>query len=176
MSDLGGLLARLMEHDVHFVIVGGFAAVAHGSPLMTMDIDVCCDMSWENVRRIHNAIADLHPIHRMTPSRAPFLPETMGTTPLRNLYLDTDWGQLDCIGEVSGVGDFDAVGRCSATVEIHGGQCHLLSLDALIAAKHAMGRPRDLETICLRCLEKSPVRRYQTARELVDDLQRWLES
>jgi tetratricopeptide (TPR) repeat protein len=36
--------------------------------------------------------------------------------------------------------------------------------------------PKDLETVALKCLEKAPARRYQTAKELADELQRYLRN
>ena len=38
--DGGAILAVLHRHAVEFVVVGGFAAVVHGSPIPTIDVDV----------------------------------------------------------------------------------------------------------------------------------------
>lgn len=143
MADLNGLLERLIQHHVDFVIVGGYAAVTHGSTLVTMDVDICCDFSAENILKLQKAILELHPVHRMTPNRLPLALTARRCEGLKNLYLDTDEGQLDCLGAVLGIGDFAEVKRRSVELELPFGRCRILALDALIEAKKAMGRPRD---------------------------------
>jgi hypothetical protein len=119
--------------------------VAHGVSLPTQDIDVCCRFTPENLLRLQGAIADLHPVHRMVPSRPTLSLTEEACASLRNLSLDTDWGQIDCLGEVLGVGDYQDVVAQSVPVELAGGVCRILSIDALIRAKEAMGRQRDRE-------------------------------
>jgi len=146
MPDLNGLLQRLHAQDVEFVLVGGFAAVLHGSTLVTRDVDVCCRFSEQNLRRIQRAVADLHPVHRMRPDLPLELtPEICAS--LKNLYLKTDWGSLDCLGEIKGVGNFEEVRKLSIAVELPFGECRVLTLDALILAKQAMNRDHDQITV-----------------------------
>ncbi len=52
-------------------------------------------------------------------------------------------GTLDCLGEVLGVGDFDACSRSSVVHEMSYGRFRILNLDAIIAAKEAVGRDKD---------------------------------
>lgn len=147
MYDLENLLARLTEHKVRFVLVGGFAAVAHGSTLMTHDVDVCCEMSFENLSTLQMSLDDLHPVHRMTPMRLPLEITPAFCKGLKNLYLSTDIGQLDCLGEIAGIGTYLHVLEGSEEIQLPFGTCRVLTLDSLIAAKTAMNRPRDREVL-----------------------------
>ena len=49
----------------------------------------------------------------------------------------------------------------------------LLSQDLVMPSRLNSRTPRDLETICLKCLQKDPLRRYETAGELADDVRRF---
>jgi WD40 repeat protein/tRNA A-37 threonylcarbamoyl transferase component Bud32 len=51
----------------------------------------------------------------------------------------------------------------------------VLHEDPVAPSRLRPNMPRDLETICLKCLEKLPQRRYATARELGEDLERFLD-
>jgi len=143
MSNLEDIVERLIRAHVEFVIVGGFAVLAHGASLMTEDVDVCCPFTKENLQAIETAVRDLHPVHRMTPQRLPFELSPNLTASLKNLYLGTDLGKLDCLGEVLGIGGYDEVRRRSVEINFESGPCRVLNIDALIAAKAATNRTRD---------------------------------
>ena len=135
------------KHNVDFVVVGGYAAGAYGSPVLTQVFEICCDFSPENLMRLQRALEGNNPVHRMTTKRLPLVLKPEKCKGLKNLYLGTDAGQLDCLGSVLGVGSFDAVKQRSIVIEIDGVECRLIDLDALIKAKVAMGRPRDLAAV-----------------------------
>jgi hypothetical protein len=142
MQNLTELTRRLIEARVEFVLVGGFAAAAHGVTLLTRDVDICCRFDEANLRRIQSAVADLHPVHRSRPD-LPFELTPDEGAQLKNLYLRTDLGPLDCLGEVLGVGDFDEVSSHSIQLELPFGPCRILDLESLIRAKEAMNRDHD---------------------------------
>lgn len=141
--DFETVVRRLNEHGVEFVIIGGIAAVAHGASVVTFDVDVCCPFHAENLFKLQRALSDLHPVHRMTPQKLPLDITEENVGRLKNVYLDTDIGTLDCLSEVAGLGDYAAVFAQSVEVELSSGRCRVLSLDALISSKQAVNRTKD---------------------------------
>lgn len=141
--DIEGILSRLIAAQFAFVIIGGIAAVAHGATVNTFDLDVCCDFSPENLTRLQTAISDLHPIHRMTPQKLPLEITPKNAKDLRNLYLHTDLGVLDCLSEVAGIGNYSDVFAASVEIDFAGGRCRVLDIAPLIKAKQTVNRLQD---------------------------------
>jgi len=146
-QDDKALLLRLKKQNVEFVIIGGVCGVLHGVSLVTQDLDVCCRFTTENLHRIEAALRGLHPRHRLTADKLPLELTDELCARLRNLYLQTDLGALDCLGEVAGVGNYEQVLARSVACQMSYGELRILDLDALIATKEAMGRDRDLAAV-----------------------------
>lgn len=146
MQSFSQLLARLADAGLEFVIVGGYAAVSHGSAYVTKDVDICIVFSAENVVRLRQALGELNPVHRMTPQRLSFLRYPPDNQPLQNLYLQTDIGMVDILSSVLGVGDFARLKKNAEALEVDGRRYQVISLEDLIQAKEAMGREKDLLT------------------------------
>lgn len=158
------LLIRLKNSGLEFVVIGGVCAVFHGMGVATFDLDICCPFGEENVRRIESAVSDAHPAHRLTANKLPLEMTRTSFHDLKNLYLQTDLGKLDCLSEVAGIGNFEAVLKQSVAAKLSYGEFRFLSLDGLIAAKMAVGRERDLDT----------VRRLRAIKEMKTDSKRLL--
>ena len=141
------IVKRLTHEQVEFVIIGGFAATIYGCTLVTQDLDLCCNFSNENLQRLEKALAGLNPVHRMTPKRKKFALTEIDVKNLKNLYLDTDIGVLDCLSFVEGVGSFETVKAKSICIKTEGIEFYTLGLDALIESKEAMARERDRQAV-----------------------------
>ena len=146
MPEPGKLIARLIEHDVEFVVVGGYAAIIHGASYVTFDLDVCAPCSVgdiENLRKLHAALVDLHPLHRMSPCERTFVFPPRNAEETGNIYLRTDLGQLDVRGCIE-LGDYGFARAHSLPVRHASGEYRLLDCPTLIRSKETTARPKDL--------------------------------
>ncbi len=137
-------LRLLTQQQAEFVIVGGVAISAHGSSYLTYDLDVCYARTRENLQRLALALAPHHPRPRDFSEGLPFVWDEHTLRQGTNFKLSTDLGNLDLLSEVTGLGGYDQVRAASVAMSLFGMLCQVLSLDALIVAKRAAGRTKDL--------------------------------
>jgi len=144
MDPLLMILKRLLDEHVELVIVGGMAAMFHGSTIVTQDIDVCVPFDVPTMTRVIAALRPIRPTFRMRPDRMPMYDDPERLAKLNLLAIETEWGVIDFLNEVSGVGRFPDVVAKSESVNVGDGvTARILSLDALIDAKRAANRPKD---------------------------------
>ncbi|MEP2776109.1 MAG: hypothetical protein ABJQ29_00355 [Luteolibacter sp.] len=141
------ILEALADQDVEFVVVGGVAANFHGSALSTFDCDVAVDLNSENLSKLAKALSSLFPTFRHKTPPQVFDEAAAEKGGWKNIYLDTSAGVLDCLGDIKGLGGFAECKARSLEVDLGGFTIRVLTRDALIEAKKAMGRPKDLLTV-----------------------------
>jgi len=147
MINFQGCLRVLSNARVRFVVIGGAAASAHGLPHLTYDLDICYDRSRDNIERLASALEPLHPRLRGVVNHLPFFLDAATIANGMNFTLTTDLGDIDLLGEVSGIGGYKEVRTLSVTLVLFGLECAVLSLDGLIQSKRAIGRTKDLLTL-----------------------------
>jgi predicted nucleotidyltransferase len=139
------LLKLLIENEVEFVLIGGFAAVVHGCTVLTQDVDICVSLDEDNMQRVIAALDGHDP--RFRENKEPIGESAGRLARMKNLYLLTDLGSLDLLGTVADIGDYDAVLEHSISIDLFGKSCRVLDIESLIRSKQGMGRAKDREAI-----------------------------
>jgi hypothetical protein len=147
MTDFHALLRQLVQAEVRFILVGGFAGTVFGSSRVTIDLDVVYARDGENLRRIALALEPLSPYLRGAPPGLPFRLDVPTLERGLNFTLTTNAGDLDLLGEIAGGGSYDQLVAHSTTLRVFGLDVRVVTLAQLIHLKRAAGRPRDLEAI-----------------------------
>jgi hypothetical protein len=144
------ICAVLSDEAVDFVVIGGFAAIIHGSSLPTEDIDVIPSRDGENLERLAKALKRLGAKIR-TGNEA--VETNIDAAFLRNmphmLNLVTEFGDMDLVftqaGTVQGYEQWLEHSR-SAQLRL-GVVVAVADLNDIIASKEAANRPKDQRSL-----------------------------
>lgn len=144
MTNFAALLTRLAVAQVEFIVIGGLAVLSHGHVRATLDLDVCYARTPENLTRLERALAPIRPRLRGAPADLPFFFDVQTLRNGLNFTLVTDEGEIDLLGEVTGVGGYGDLVMQAESLEVYGVTVRLMSLEDLIRSKAAAGRAKDL--------------------------------
>ena len=135
---LRGVFASFESHDVRYLVIGGIAAILHGVPRMTFDLDILIAPTSENARRLLDALLE-----------AGFATADL-TTPeqvlANEITVFQDRERIDVQTSTPGI-DFDSAWERRRSVLVGGQIVQVLARADLISSKRASGRPVDLEDV-----------------------------
>jgi hypothetical protein len=146
MTDFETLLAALARQEVAFIVIGGAAAIAHGSARLTQYLDILYERSPANLDRLVAVLAEYKPYLRGVPLGLPFVWDRLTLARGLNFTLVTSIGDIDLLAEIPG-GRYGDLVAGAIQLDIFNIRCLCLSLPQLIRVKRAAGRPKDLEAI-----------------------------
>ena len=161
MADFDGvaILEVLARHGVQFVIVGGFAAVAQGSPIPTIDVDIVPATDRDNYVRLSAALLELDAkVRAAGVEPLPFEHDADSLAAVQMWNLTTKYGDLDITAQPSGTEGYDDLRRDAFDITLRGVTVQLASLADIVRSKEAAGRDKDRRAL--------PVLRELVARQL----------
>ena len=143
--DLPQLFAVLDRHRVVYILIGGLAAVYHGSPFPTEDADITPENSRPNLMRLAAALSEVNARVRTdgTPEGLPFRCDAETLAAGRTWNLTTDVGDVDISFEPSGTRGYRDLNREAETARLYGVTVRIASMGDVIRSKQAANRPKD---------------------------------
>ena len=132
------LFACLEKNRVKYIVIGGVAAILHGVPRMTGDIDIFIEANPENAGRMLNTLRDLgyETSELVTPE---------GLAAVKLLMFENSI-KIDVMLRIPGV-EFAEAWTNRKTQYVGDQKFYIISKADLIASKLAAGRKRDLEDV-----------------------------
>ncbi len=158
--DLEALLRALCEQEIAFVIVGGAAAVLHGAPTTTQDLDIVPEQSEANLDRLL-ALLQAHDTLVRDPAGRRLEPSPVALRGRGQMQLLTDLGPLDILCRLHDGRGYQELAQHSVAIEAGDLNLKVIDLPTLIEIKSNTGRVRDrlvvpLLLALLREREKPP--------------------
>lgn len=143
--DPGAIVRVLQEHKVRFVVIGGLAALAHGSPFPTEDLDVTPEAGAANLQRLSHALDDLDARVRADadPAGLPFHHDATSLAAVGTWNLTTRYGDLDLCLQPAGTQGYRDLARDAVQVRAFGIDIPIASLADVVRSKQAADRPKD---------------------------------
>ena len=144
------ICAVLCDEGVEFVVLGGFAAIIHGSPLPTEDIDVIPSRSGANLERLATALTRLEA--KIRTGDEP-IETRIDAAFIRNmphmLNLVTRFGDIDLVFTPAGtLTNYEQWLERSRRAQLRDGLVVAVAdLDDIIASKAAANRPKDQRSL-----------------------------
>jgi predicted nucleotidyltransferase len=146
-SPLEKAIEPLAKHQVEFIVIGGQAESLFGSPRITYDTDLCYRRTKENLEKLATAVKELKPTLRGAPPDLPFILDARSLALGSNFTFKTTAGDLDLLGWVEPIGDFDAILKNAETYSLGDLTIKTISLDDLIRVKEHIRRPKDRDSL-----------------------------
>ena len=137
------LLGALTEHGVDFVVVGGLAAMVHGSSYPSYDLDITYARDQANLERLAEVLRELRATLRGAPADSPFQVDAESLRAGAHFTFTTPFGSLDLLDRPDGSPAYERLRAAAVRTEIEGRSVLVASVDHMIAMKEATGRPHD---------------------------------